>query len=154
MTMTPETVAAAKGQFHDLLPGVWVATTTNAPYRDHLITFFPHGAFLIHNPTNVEQGADLSGINDSVGMGEWRRRRTGLAPIHEYTAQFVQLNAHADTHQPAPGLRVALRLFIDPNQPDTFVGNAIAVFGDGPDQPTDIRGDRFRFDEDLMRRVP
>ncbi len=137
-----------------LLPGIWLAETTDAPYPDHLITFHNDWTFTITNPTNVEQGPDLSGINDSVGIGRWRRRRSHLRLNQEYECQFWQLNAHADTHLPAPLLTVAFRLFIDPHAPDGFTGNAIAVFGDGPDQPTAITGTRRKFDEDLIFRVP
>lgn len=138
----------------DLIVGVWRAVTTDAPYPDHLMTVHSDFTWTITNPTNVEQGPDLSGINDSVGMGRWRRRRSHLGARQEYELQFWQLNAHADTHLPAPDLTVALRLFILPRDADTFDGSAIAVFGGGPDQPTAIVGTRLKIDEDLMFRVP
>lgn len=139
----------------DLIVGTWTAKTTDAPYPDHLITFHEDFTWAITNPTNVEQGPDLSGINDSVGMGRWRQRRSHVPGMwQEFEAQFWQLNAHASSHLPAPGLRVALRLFINIQKPNTFQGHAIAVVGDGPDQPTKISGTRNMFDEDLMFRVP
>lgn len=152
--MTNPAVAGVRAVFESLLPGVWRARTDNAPYPDHLFTFLPTGTFLITNPTNVEQEQDLSGINDSVGMGYWRQVRGWYGEPAEFELQFWQLNAHADTHLPAPDLTVGLRVFIDPHSPDLFVGSAVAVFGGGPDQLTGITGIRRRFDDALMARVP
>lgn len=142
--------------------GAWRAVTTDAPYPDHLFIFHPDGTFIIHNPTNVEQGADLSGINDSAGMGTWRHTRTlvhgsgGERPgmTHTFEASFVQLNAHADTHLPAPDLHVALRVQIHTGTPDEFDGEAAAQFGAGPVQPTRITGRRVVLDEALLAQVP
>jgi len=153
-TMTGPSIASARAVFDSLLPGVWRATTDSAPYPDHLFTVFPTGTFLITNPTNVEQGADLSGINDSVGMGLWRQVRGWLGESSVFELQFWQLNAHADTHLPAPDLTVGIRVFIDPQHPDRFTGSAVAVFGDGSDQPTGIVGTRRHIDDALMARVP
>lgn len=142
------------------LTGVWRAVTTDAPYPDHLFTFNSDGTFIIHNPTNVEQNTDLSGINDSAGMGTWRHTRSivhgseaGGGMTHTFEGSFVQLNAAAATHLPAPDLHVAFRVEVHTATPDRFDGNAAAQFGTGPVQKTALTGVRESIDEALLAQV-
>jgi hypothetical protein len=144
------------------LVGVWRATTNpgGAPYPDHLLTVHPDGTFLIGNPTNVEQGADLSGINDSVGMGVWHTadifpHNIGPGVLYVFEASFVQLNAHAASHLPVADLRVAFRVDLDSNEPNEFRGHVVTRFGNNPPTPSaTLTGHRVLLDEELLAEVP
>jgi hypothetical protein len=89
--------------------GTWLVDI-DAPYRPHLFVFAPPatplggGAMTSTNPTNVQQvNADgTPGTNDSVGEGWWRPAGAGDRIVF----RFVELNAGAKTHKPAPTLMV------------------------------------------------
>lgn len=125
--------------------GVWRMVTEGAPYPDHIMMFNSDGTFLIHNPTNVEENEDKSGINDSVGMGVWHNFRG------EISGTFLQLNAHANNHMPAPDLTVSFKITL-PDY-DTFTGRALAKFGNGNEQPATLKGKRVVLDRAVLMRI-
>ncbi|MGH9250339.1 MAG: hypothetical protein ACRD0W_12570, partial [Acidimicrobiales bacterium] len=92
--------------FKASIVGAWRVDAEGAPFVPHLFTFTKDGLVLTTNPTNVQE--DSQNLNDSVGMGTWRKGKHGIVE-----GTFVQLNAFADTHLPGPELRVTFRVEVD-----------------------------------------
>jgi hypothetical protein len=96
----------------DPLVGTWSVQAKGAPYAPHLFDFGADNTMLSTNPTNVQQRANKphDGTNDSIGMGTWH-----ASGGNTYTGTFIELNADADDHQPAPTLTVTFTIALRGN---------------------------------------
>lgn len=104
--------------------GAWRVDAEGAPFVPHLFTFTDDGHVFTTNPTNVQE--ESQNLNDSLGMGAWRRGRRGI-----YEGTFVQLNAFADSHTPGPELRVTFKIDVrGRDEHRVFSGPAVVHFGD------------------------
>jgi hypothetical protein len=114
---------ASATQPNNSIVGAW-EVNAQAPYVQHLFTFNSDGTMLRTNPTDVQ--VNSSNTNDSVGMGTWQEVKHGNTSYVEGT--FEELNAFADTHQPASTLYVNFKVTLS-GDGTTFDGPASATVG-------------------------
>lgn len=120
--------AVAAPESHDSRPesivGTWSVNVAGARYAPHLFQFDDNGNMLSTNPQRVQENPDGSGVNDSIGMGRWRK-------VHgHYEGRFLELNSHQGTSTPAGTLTVTWSITIDHNH---LAGTAKAVVAGDPE---------------------
>jgi hypothetical protein len=129
--------------------GSWVVDVQGAAFAPHLFVFTDDGVVLTTNPSRVQEKADGSGVNDSLGMGTWRLMRRS----HDvYEGTFLQLNATQGTPVPAATLIVTFRIEVSG---DHFVGRAQAALSSNPDElfPATFAATRIQVNEDMLGQV-
>jgi hypothetical protein len=130
-----EQEGAAQADSRSSIVGTWQVTVAGARYAPHLFQFSQDGAMLSTNPQRVQENPDGSGVNDSIGMGQWRR--VG----RHFEGRFVELNAHQGTSTPAGTLTVTWSITI---KADHLAGTAVArVEGDPETHPATFDGTRI-----------
>ncbi|SRR6266568_6217078 len=143
-------VVADTGKDPSDIVGVWEVTAV-APYAPHLFTFNADGTMLSTNPTNVQEspGKPNGGTNDSLGMGVWQVQR--IRNIRYIVGTFEELNALADTHQPADKLSVSFKVQLT-NNGDGFDGPASATVGSETD-PSHLTGARVAINQSAANQL-
>lgn len=128
--------------------GAWTVDVQGAAYAPHLFVFLDNGVVLTTNPSRVQEKADGTGVNDSLGMGTWREKNGQIQ------GTFLQLNALQGTPTPDQTLIVAFRIKVSGNG-NTFVGNAQAALSGNPTElfPATFTATRIKVNENMLAQV-
>lgn len=112
--------------------GTWLGDVHGAQYEPHLLQFHADGTMISSNPSNVQERADGTGVNDSTGQGVWHMERGRVV------GTFVELNASQATHQPVDTLTVRFTIEV---HGDHLTGSAKVFVGaqQVPDATFDFR---------------
>lgn len=125
----------AQADSRSSIVGTWQVIVAGARYAPHLFQFSQDGGMISTNPQRVQENPDGSGVNDSIGLGEWRR------VAQHYEGTFVELNSHQGTSTPAGTLTVTWSITI---KNDHLTGTAVArVEGDPDAHPATFDGTRI-----------
>lgn len=108
----------------EAIVGTWSVQVDGARYAPHLFQFGADGGMISTNPQRVQENPDGSGVNDSIGLGQWRK--VGK----HYEGRFLELNSHQGTSTPAGTLTVTWSITIDHGH---LTGTAKAVVAGDPE---------------------
>lgn len=126
--------------------GAWSVDVQGAAYAPHLFVFLDNGVVLTTNPSRVQEKADGTGVNDSLGMGTWREKN------NRFEGTFLQLNAVQGSPVPAATLIVSFKIKVTGN---SFVGNAQAALSSNPTElfPATFTATRIKINDNMLTHV-